>query len=134
MYKLGSLRVTRDDAARGVPLLRAALAIDPTLIDAHYDLGRGEAALGHVESAIAQFRIAVEEKGDEELRMMSWYQLFVLYRGLHRTQEASQALASFRQMKAVKDQRQQTKFENQRRQEVPRPEPIPDESSLPPAE
>ena len=45
LYKLGSLRVTRDDAARGVPLLERALALDPAISDAHYYLGKGDAAL-----------------------------------------------------------------------------------------
>lgn len=128
MYKLGSLRVIRDDAAAGVPLLRSALGLDATLVDAHYYLGRGEAALGHDDAAIEQFRLAANGKGDEELRMMSWYQLASLYRRLHRTEDASEALATFRQMKTAKDQRQQTKFENQRhdRQELPHRELVPE--------
>jgi tetratricopeptide (TPR) repeat protein len=136
MYKLGSLRVTRDDAEHGAPLLRSALALDPSLIDAHYYLGRGEAALGHDDAAIEQFRSAVTGNADEELSMMSWYQLAGLYRRLHRTQEAAEALAIFRRMKATKDQRQQTKFENKRhdRHELPHQETVPGESStLPPA-
>ena len=106
LYKLGSLRVTRNDAASGVPLLQHALALDPNLNDAHYYLGKGEAALGKDDSAIAHFRLATNPQGSEELRIMSWYQLATLYRNLHRPAEAGDALAAFRKMKATRDQRQ----------------------------
>ena len=127
LYKLGSLRVTRNDAASGVPLLQHALALDPNLNDAHYYLGKGEAALGKDDSAIAHFRLATNPEGSEELRIMSWYQLATLYRNLHRPAEAGDALAAFRKMKATRDQRQQNKFQEQarRRDQLPRPEEIP---------
>src|SRR5580698_3061865 len=56
LYKLGSLRVTRGDAA-GVPLLEHALALDPTLSDAHYYLGKGNAALDKNDLAIEHFKL-----------------------------------------------------------------------------
>lgn len=127
LYKLGSLRVTRNDAVSGVPLLEHALALDPNLNDAHYYLGKGEAALGKDDSAIEHFRRATNSQGSEELRIMSWYQLATLYRNLHRTAEAGEALAAFRKMKAARDQRQQNKFEEQarRRDQLPHQEEIP---------
>lgn len=135
LYKLGSLRVTRrEDMASGVQLLERALALDPTLNDAHYYLGKGEAELGKDDPAIEQFRLATNPRGTEELRIMSWYQLATLYRNLHRTEEAGKALATFRQMKTARDQRQQSKFQEQgrRRDQLPQQETIPD-AAVPPS-
>ncbi|MGB8010616.1 MAG: tetratricopeptide repeat protein [Terriglobales bacterium] len=133
LYKLGSLRVTRDDAARGVPLLERALALDPAISDAHYYLGKGDAALGNDARAIEHFRLATNSQGTEELRIMSWYQLATLYRNLHRTQEAGEALAAFRKMKAARDQRRESKFQEQgrRRDQLPHQETIPAAADLP---
>jgi tetratricopeptide (TPR) repeat protein len=126
-YKLGSLRVTRDDAASGVPLLDQALTLDSAITSAHYYLGKGYAALGKDDMAIEHFRLATDPRDDEELRIMSWYQLAILYRNLHHSQEAAEALAVFRQMKTARDQRQASKFEEQgrRRDQLPRQEAIP---------
>lgn len=133
LYKLGSLRVTRDDAASGVPLLERALALDPTISDAHYYLGKGDAALGKDDEAIENFKLATNPQGTEELRIMSWYQLATLYRNLHRTQEAGEALATFRKMKTVRDQRRESKLQEQtrRRDQLPRQETIPATADLP---
>jgi tetratricopeptide (TPR) repeat protein len=127
LYKLGSLRVTRNDAASGVPLLERALAFDPTITDAHYYLGKGEAALGKIEPAIEHFRLATNPQGTEELRTMSWYQLGMLYRNLHRTQESSEAFEVFAKMKMERDQRQENKFQERvrRRDQLPQQEAIP---------
>jgi tetratricopeptide (TPR) repeat protein len=133
LYKLGSLRVTRDNAAGGVPLLEQALALDPTIGDAHYYLGKGNAALGNDDVAIEHFRLATNPQGTEELRIMSWYQLATLYRNLHRTQEAGEALAAFRKMKTARDQRRESKLEAQtrRRDQLPRQETMPATADLP---
>lgn len=126
-YKLGSLRVTRSDAASGVPLLDRALTLDSAITNAHYYLGKGYTALGKDDMAIEHLRLATDPRGDEELRIMSWYQLAILYRNLHRSQEAAEALAAFRQMKTARDQRQASRFEEQgrRRDQLPRQEAIP---------
>jgi tetratricopeptide (TPR) repeat protein len=110
-----------------VPLLERALALDATISDAHYYLGKGQAALGKNEEAIEHFRLATNPHGTEELRIMSWYQLATLYRNLHRTQEAGEALAAFRKMKTARDQRQENKFQEQarRRDQLPEKEAIP---------
>jgi tetratricopeptide (TPR) repeat protein len=133
LYKLGSLRVTRNDAASGVPLLQQALAADPTLTDAYYYLGKGEVVLGKDEAAIEQFRLATVDKNAEELRIMSWYQLAMLYRKLHRSQEAGEAMTRFRQMKTARDQRQENNFQEQgrRRGQLPVQEAIPAETAAP---
>jgi len=127
LYKLGSLRVTSGDAAGGVPLLDRALTLDSAITNAHYYLGKGYVALGKNDLAIEHFRLATDPRGNEELRIMSWYQLAILYRNLHRSQEAAEALAAFRQMKTARDQRQASKFEEQgrRRDQLPRQETIP---------
>lgn len=126
-YKLGSLRVTRDDAARGIPLLERALMLDPAITDANYYLGKGYAASGKSDLAIEHFRLATDPKGSEELRIMSWYQLAILSRNLHRNQEAAEALAAFRKLKIDRDQRRESKFQEQgrRRDQLPRQEAMP---------
>jgi tetratricopeptide (TPR) repeat protein len=133
LYKLGSLRVTRNDAAGGVPLLERALALDPTINDAHYYLGKGNVALGKDDLAIEHFKLATNPQGTEELRIMSWYQLAMLNRNLHRTKEAGEALAAFREMKTARDQRQESKFQEQgrRRDQLPQQETIPATADLP---
>jgi tetratricopeptide (TPR) repeat protein len=133
LYKLGSLRVTRDDATGGIPLLERALALDPTISDAHYYLGKGDAASGKDDIAIEHFRLATDSHGSEELRIMSWYQLATLYRNLHRPQEAAEALAAFRKMKTARDQRRENKFQEQgrRRDQLPRQEEIPATADVP---
>ncbi len=133
LYKLGSLRVTRDDAAAGLPLLERALTLDPSISDAHYYLGKGDAALGKDELAIEHFRLATNPQGTEELRIMSWYQLATLYRNLHRSQEAGEALAAFRKMKTERDQRREGKLQEQgrRRDQLPQQEVIPPTADSP---
>src|ERR1700734_1101121 len=133
LYKLGSLRVTRADAAGGVPLLERALTLDPTISDAHYYLGKGYATLGKDDLAIEHFKLATNQQGTEELRIMSWYQLAMLYRNLHRTQEAGEALAAFRKMKTERDQRRESKLQEKirRRDHLPRQETIPPAADLP---
>jgi tetratricopeptide (TPR) repeat protein len=126
-YKLGSLRVTRNDAASGVPLLEQALHLDPSITDANYYLGKGYVALGEPDTAIEHFRLATNPRGSEELRIMSWYQIAILCRNLHRSQEAAEAVENFQKMKAAKNQRQESKFEEQgrRRDQLPLQETIP---------
>jgi tetratricopeptide (TPR) repeat protein len=133
LYKLGSLRVTRNDANDGVPLLERAISLDPSISDAHYYLGKGDAALGKDDLAIQHFRLATNPQGTEELRIMSWYQLAMLYRNLQRTQEAGEALAAFRKMKTVRDQRRENKLQEQtrRRDQLPQQETIPATADLP---
>jgi tetratricopeptide (TPR) repeat protein len=127
-YKLGSLRVKRNDAAGGVPLLNRALTLDPELIDAHYYLGKAYVALHKEDSAIEQFHLTTTNpQGSEELRIMSWYQLVILFRNLHRSQESAEALVEFRRMKGERNRRQAAKFEEQgrRRDQLPQQEEIP---------
>lgn len=126
-YKLGSLRVTRNDAASGVPLLEQALHLDASISDANYYLGKGYVALGKADKAIENFRLATNPQGSEELRIMSWYQLSILCRNLHRSQEAAEAVENFQKMKAAREQRQESKFEEQgrRRDQLPHQETIP---------
>ncbi|MGA8273719.1 MAG: tetratricopeptide repeat protein [Candidatus Sulfotelmatobacter sp.] len=132
-YKLGSLRVTRNNAADGIPLLERALTLDPTISDVHYYLGKGYGALGKDDLALEHFRLATNPQGSEELRIMAWYQIAIRCRNLHRSQEAAEALVTFRKMKTERDQRQASKFQEQghRRDQLPREEAIPATADLP---
>jgi tetratricopeptide (TPR) repeat protein len=126
-YKLGSLQITRNEYASGVSILQQALAEDPGLSDIHYYLGKGDAALDKSGEAISEFRLATSNKNAEELRIMSWYQLAMLYRRMHRAQESADALTTFRQLKSARDIRQETKYQEQgkRRAQLPVDEEIP---------
>jgi tetratricopeptide (TPR) repeat protein len=132
-YKLGSLRIMQNEVASGMPLLQQALVAVPELNDVHYYLGKGDAALGNEEAAIEQFRLATSEKNGEELRIMSWYQLAMLYRKMHRTQESGDAMTTFRQMKSARELRQETKFQKQgrRRGQLPVEDSIPTDVGSP---
>lgn len=125
LYKLGSLRVTNNEPVQGIPLLEKALKLDPTLVDAHYYLGRGLAELGQKQAAIAQFQLATNPKSSEDLQIMSWYRLAMLYRGMGEPQQAAQALATFRRMRQARSQRQQGNFQQRGRDQLPHHEKIP---------
>jgi hypothetical protein len=64
---------------------------------------------------------------------MSWYQLAMLYRNLHRAKEAGEALATFRKMRTARDERRENKLQEQmrRRDQLPRQETIPATTDLP---
>ncbi|MGH7169131.1 MAG: tetratricopeptide repeat protein, partial [Gemmataceae bacterium] len=125
-YKLGSLRVTNNQAERGIPLLKQALSGDPTLVDAHYYLGKGFDEAGQQAAAVEQFRLAIAGNGSEDLHIMSWYRLASLYRQTHQPQKAAHALAMFRQMRQARNQRQDAKFQARKnRDQLPEQEKIP---------
>ena len=109
MYKLGSLLAKGPSPADGIPLLRSALRIDPGLNDAHYYLGEGLVSAGKDAEAIQEFEAAIAADPANDRAMTSYYRLALIYRKLHKTQEAQAALANYQRMRADVKARQDSK-------------------------
>jgi tetratricopeptide (TPR) repeat protein len=99
-YKLGELTVEKGDGAKGKELIEAALREKPGLLHADYNLGRAEMLLGNDAAAAWHLERATTAAGsDPEVVEQSWYQLGVVYRRLHRMEEAQRAMATFQKLK-----------------------------------
>ena len=98
-YKLGILAMERNDGARAMELIGAAVREKPGLEDADYNLGRAEALVGNDAAAIQHFKRATELSSDPDSVRQAWYQLGSIYRRLHRMDEARQAMDVFQKMK-----------------------------------
>jgi len=121
MYKLGSLLAKSPTPAEGIPLLRSALRLDPSLSDAHYYLGEGLMGTDHDAEAIQEFEAAIAADPANERAMTSYYKLALIYRKLHKTQEAQAALTKYQRMRADVKARQESKSAElvRRRTELP---------------
>ena len=99
-YKLGVLALERGDPARGKSLIEGALRVNPTLRHSDYNLGRAEMLLGNDAAAARHFeRATAADESDPEVVEQSWYQLGIVYRRLHRMEEAQKAMATFQKLK-----------------------------------
>lgn len=104
MFKLGSLLAQGQNPAESVELLRNALRIDPTLSDAHYYLGVGLMGGSQDAEAIHEFQLAIAADPKDDRAMTSYYKLAQIYRKLHQSQQAQEAMVNFQRMRAdVKD-------------------------------
>jgi tetratricopeptide (TPR) repeat protein len=121
MYKLGSLLANSSTPAEGIPLLRSALRLDPSLSDAHYYLGEGLMGTDHDAEAIQEFEGAIAADPANDRAMTSYYKLALIYRKLHKTQEAQAALTNYQRMRADVKARQDSKSAElvRRRTELP---------------
>lgn len=61
---LGALMLSRLDAQDAIPVLRAAVRIDPKRADAQNMLGTALQSVGRLQEAIAQFRLALQVQPD----------------------------------------------------------------------
>ncbi|MBS1866137.1 MAG: tetratricopeptide repeat protein [Acidobacteria bacterium] len=123
-YKLGVLAIERADGARAKQLIEEALRQKPGLRHADYNLGRAEMLLGQDENALKHMQQASSTETDPEVLQQAWFQLGIVYRRLHRMQEAQQAIANFQRLKneeAEKSQEQLKKFKVQQDPEVAQP-------------
>jgi tetratricopeptide (TPR) repeat protein len=118
-YKLGSLQVMTAKAAEGKPLIESALRQDPNLKEAYYYLGRAETQLGNDSAAVDAFKKALSLISDPDIIEQAWYQLAMVYRRMHRTEEAQQALATFQRLKDEGTQRQQQQLQKKREGQNP---------------
>jgi len=118
MYKLGSLRVDRGNAAEAITLLEAVVAKQPDFADAYYYLGRAQDATGDASKSILTLNRALACKPSSDTLQRSYYQLSRVYRKLHRDDEAKVALAKFEELKQKSDADQQKNLQDRmKRQE-----------------
>jgi len=114
LYKLGTLLVESGDAAKGKTAIETALRERPGLKNSTYYLGRAEMSLGNNDVAAERFKQAILSDSDPELIEQSWYQLAIVYRKLHRNDEAQKALATFQKLKDENAERQQQRLDRNR--------------------
>ena len=98
-YKLGVLVMEKGDGPRARELIDGALKEKPGLLHADYNLGRVEKLLGNDSAAAALLEKTTVTDGDPEIVQQAWYQLGLLYRRLHRPDDAQRALATFQRLK-----------------------------------
>jgi len=123
-YKLAVLAIMQGDGARAKQEIETALKEKPNLRHADYNLGRAEMLLGEDEKALTHLQSAANSEKDPEVLQQTWFQLGIVYRRLHRMQEAQQAIATFQRMKneqAEKSQGQLKKLRGQQDPEVAQP-------------
>lgn len=123
-YKLGILEVERGEGAKSKELLQGAVRENPSLKNSAYYLGRAEMELGNNDAAADAFRKAVTEKDSEaEIVQQAWYQLGIVYRRLHRIEDAQKAFAAFQKLKDETSQRLQERLQKKRDAESSGPPP-----------
>ncbi len=118
-YKLGVVTVEKGDGAKGKELIEAALRAKPGLLHSDYNLGRAEMLLGNDAAAAQRLERATSASGsDPEVIQQAWYQLGIVYRHLHRMEDAQKAMATFQKLKddeAENSQKALKRYEAQQR-------------------
>jgi tetratricopeptide (TPR) repeat protein len=100
LYKLGVLTVEKGDGAKGKELIEAALLEKPGLLHVDYNLGRAEMLLGNDAAAAQDLERATTAAGSTpDVVEQTWYQLGIVYRRLHRMEDAQKAMATFQKLK-----------------------------------
>jgi len=99
-YKLGVLYIAQGDGARAKGLIEAAANQEAGLRHLDYNLGRAEMLLGNDAAAAQHLERATSAPGsDSEVIEQAWYQLGIVYRHLHRMQDAQKAMVTFQRLK-----------------------------------
>jgi len=125
-YELGVLLMERGDVAKGKELMEAAIREKPGQLHEGYNLGRAEKLLGNDAAAVADLEKAAATDSDPEILQQTWYQLSLLYRRLHRPEDAQKALATFQKLKdasAEASQQSLAKFKNRQNPTAAEPPP-----------
>jgi tetratricopeptide (TPR) repeat protein len=128
-YKLGVLVMEKGDGPRAKELIEAALKEKPGLLHADYNLGRVEKLLGNDATAATLLEKATATDADPEIVQQAWYQLGLLYRRLHRSEDAQRALALFQKLKdasAEASQQSLAKFKSRQNPNAADPPPAPE--------
>ena len=120
-YKLGALEIDTGDALAGKAALQEALKQNPSLKDADYYLGRAEMGLDNNEAAVEDLKRATSGNTDPEIVQQAWYQLGILYRRLHRLEDAKNAMAMFQKLKDAEADNSQRVLERYRAQQNSKP-------------
>ncbi len=128
-YKLGVLLMEKGNGPRAKELIVAALQEKPGLLHADYNLGRVEKLLDNDAAAAAHFERATATDSDPEILQQTWYQLGILYRGLHRPDDAKKAFAMFQKLKDASEEASQqslAKFKSRQNPNAGEPPPAPE--------
>ena len=118
-YKLGSLLVEGAKPVEGKPLIEAALRQDPNLKEAYYYLARAYMQLGNDSEALDALKKAIAVNPSPEILAQAWYQLAIVYRRMHRMEEAQQALATFQKLKDQESEHHQRVLEEKLQKQNP---------------
>ena len=119
LFKLGATQIEKGKAEEGKASIEAALRKNPRLQNASYYLGRAEMQLGHFEQALSALTHATAADSDAEIVEQAWFQLGVVYRRLHRLDEARQAMATFQKLKDAEAEDLQHKFKSKQNPNPP---------------
>jgi tetratricopeptide (TPR) repeat protein len=129
-YELGVLAVEQGDGAKGKVLIESALKEKPGLLHSDYNLGRAEMLLGNDAAAAQLLGRATSAAGsDPEVIEQAWYQLGIVYRHLHRMEDAQKAMATFQKLKdeeAENSQKALKRYEAQQNPNARQPPPSPE--------
>ncbi len=129
-YELGVLAVEQGDGAKGKVLIEAALKEKPGLLHSDYNLGRAEMLLGNDAAAVRLLERATTAPGsDREVIQQAWYQLGIVYRHLHRMEDAQKAMATFLSLKAEEAENSQKtlrRYQVQQNPNMAQPPPSPE--------
>jgi tetratricopeptide (TPR) repeat protein len=129
-YELGVLAVEQGDGAKGKVLIESALKEKPGLLHSDYNLGRAEMLLGNDAAAARLLVRATSAAGsDPGVIQQAWYQLGIVYRHLHRMEDAQGAMATFQKLKdeeAENSQKVLKRYEAQQNPAAGQPPPSPE--------
>ncbi len=129
-YELGVLAVEQGDGAKGKVLIESALKEKPGLLHSDYNLGRAEMLLGNNAAAAQLLGRATSAAGsDPEVIQQAWYQLGIVYRHLHRMEDAQKAMGTFQKLKdedAENAQNRLKRYEAQHNPTSSQPPPSPE--------
>jgi tetratricopeptide (TPR) repeat protein len=125
-YKLGVLSMEKGDGPQAKELIEAALREKPGLENSEYNLGRTEMLLENNGAAAEHFQRATKNSSDPEAMRQAWYQLGIVYRKMHRMDDARQAMDVFQKLKDSEE-------EDARRAKLKRAQQNSDAGAPPPA-
>jgi len=110
-------------------LIEAAANQEAGLPHLDYNLGRAEMLLGNYAAAAQRLERATSAPGsDPEVIQQAWYQLGIVYRHLHRMEDAQKAMAIFQKLKdeeAENSQKKLKRYEVQQNPNSAQPPPSP---------
>ncbi len=116
-YKLGTLEAERGEGAKSKEHIEAALRQNPSIKNSAYYLGRAEMELGNNAAAAEAFNREVSAPdSDPDTVQQAWYQLGIVYRRLHRTEDAQKAFAMFQKLKDESAQRLHERLQKKQEQ------------------
>lgn len=103
MYGIASIEIERNEAEKGMVLLRKVIAIYANAPAAYFYLGLGQSELGKPQQAVESFEKALSMHPENGLAARIQYERAHAYRELGKTQEARQAINEFVRLKALKE-------------------------------